>query len=68
MPSTPATFARSPASAKSWPPSRLVVLLNSRDPMALHCPVMELAPVPGRPMLPVSRARLMMACAVRTPW
>ena len=33
--------------------------------MALHCPVMELAPVPGRPMFPVINARLMMACAVR---
>ena len=33
--------------------------------MALHWPVMELAPVPGRPMWPVSNARLMMACAVR---
>ena len=35
--------------------------------MALHWPVMELAPVPGRPMLPVISARLMIACAVRTP-
>ena len=56
---------------KSWPPSRLVVLEKSRDPIALHWPVMELAPVPGRPMLPVISARLMMACAVRVaswPW
>ena len=41
---------------------------NSREPIALHWPVIELAPVPGRPMLPVSSARLMIACAVRTPW
>ena len=51
----------------SWPPSSELVLENSREPMALHWPVMELAPVPGRPMLPVSRARSMIACAVRTP-
>ena len=54
-----------PALAKSWPPSRLVVLLNSREPIALHWPVIEFAPVPGRPMLPVISARLMIACAVR---
>jgi hypothetical protein len=44
-----------------------VVLLNSREPMALHWPVMELAPVPGLPMLPVNSESAMMACAVRTP-
>ena len=47
------------------------MLLNSREPIALHWPVMELAPVPGRPMLPVISARLMIACAVRIaswPW
>ena len=49
------------------PAQRLVVLLKMRDPMALHWPVIELAPVPGRPMLPVMRARAMIACAVRTP-
>ena len=38
---------------------------NSREPIALHWPVIELAPVPGRPMLPVISARLMIACAVR---
>ena len=42
------------------------MLLNSREPIALHWPVIELAPVPGRPMLPVISARLMIACAVRT--
>ena len=36
--------------------------------MALHWPVMELAPAPGRPILPVIRAKLMIAWAVRTPW
>ena len=41
------------------------MLLNSREPIALHWPVIELAPVPGRPMLPVISARLMIACAVR---
>ncbi len=41
---------------------------HSRLPMALHWPVMELAPVPGRPMFPVTRARVMMAWAVRTAW
>ncbi len=41
---------------------------NSREPIALHWPVIEFGPVPGRPMLPVIRARLMIACAVRTPW
>ena len=41
---------------------------NSREPIALHWPVIELAPVPGRPMLPVMSARLMIACAVFTPW
>ena len=49
------------------PPSKLVVLLNRREPIALHCPVIELAPVPGRPMLPVIRAMLISACARRTP-
>ena len=56
---------------KSWPPSRLVVLLKRREPIALHCPVIEFAPVPGRPMFPVISARLMIACAVRVaswPW
>ncbi len=43
------------------------MLLNSREPIALHWPVMEFAPVPGRPMLPVISARLMSACATRTP-
>ncbi len=55
------------SSSNARPPSRLVVLLNSRDPMALHCPVIEFAPVPGRPMLPVISARLIRAWAVRTP-
>ena len=41
---------------------------NSREPIALHWPVIELAPVPGRPILPVMSARLMIACAVFTPW
>ena len=48
-----------------------MVLLNSREPIALHWPVIEFAPVPGRPMLPVISARLMIACAVRVaswPW
>jgi|GEM_PF-4823564 len=49
------------------PPSRFVVFENSREPIALHWPVIEFGPVPGRPMLPVMSARLMMACAVRTP-
>jgi len=40
---------------------------QGRDPIGLHWPVIELAPVPGRPILPVIRARLMIACAVRTP-
>ena len=31
----------------------------------MHWPVMEFAPVPGRPMFPVINARLMIACAVR---
>ncbi len=35
--------------------------------MALHWPVMEFGPVPGLPMFPVMRQRLMMAWAVRTP-
>jgi hypothetical protein len=43
----------------------LVVLLNRRDPMALHCPVIELAPVPGRPMFPVISERAMIAWATR---
>ena len=47
------------------------MLLNRREPIALHWPVIELAPVSGRPMLPVSSARSISACAVRTascPW
>ena len=47
------------------------MLENSREPIALHWPVMELAPVPGRPIFPVMSARLMIACAVRVascPW
>ena len=67
MPSTPATFSRCSGLVKSWPPSRLVVLLNRRDPIALHCPVIEFAPVPGRPMLPVKSAIATIACARRTP-
>lgn len=66
-----ATFCLSVGSENEWPPSRPVVLLKSLEPMALHWPVMELAPVPGLPMLPVMRARLMMAWAVRVascPW
>ncbi len=43
------------------------MLLNRREPIALHCPVIELAPVPGLPMLPVISARLMRLWAVRTP-
>ncbi len=57
--------ARSAALSKSYPPRSDVALPNSRDPIALHWPVIEFAPVPGRPMLPVMSARLMMACAVR---
>ena len=44
-----------------------MVLEKSREPIALHWPVIELAPVPGRPMLPVMSARLMIACAVCHP-
>ena len=66
MSRTSATLWRWAGLAKSWPPSRFVVLLNSREPIALHWPVIEFAPVPGRPMLPVISARLMIACAVRT--
>jgi hypothetical protein len=33
----------------------------------LHWPVIEFAPVPGRPMFPVSSASAMIACATRTP-
>ncbi len=67
IPRMPATFVRCSGLVKSWPPSRLVVLLNSREPIALHWPVIELAPVPGRPMLPVNKAIAMIACASRTP-
>ena len=63
-----ATCARSAAFVKSRPPSRFVVFEKSREPIALHWPVIELAPVPGRPMLPVKSARLMAAWAVLTPW
>lgn len=66
-----ATFCLWVGLVKSCPPRRPVVLLKRREPMALHCPVMELAPVPGLPMLPVMRERLMMAWAVRVascPW
>ena len=68
MPSSAATSARSAGSVKSRPPSRFVVFEKSREPIALHWPVIELAPVPGRPMLPVKRARLIAAWAVLTPW
>ena len=61
-----ATFSRWASFKKSWPPRSPVVLLKSREPIALHWPVIELAPVPGRPILPVIKARLMIACAVRT--
>ena len=63
-----ATSARWAGSVKSRPPSRFVVFEKSREPIALHWPVIELAPVPGRPMLPVMSARLMIAWAVLTPW
>ena len=46
-----------------------------QEPIALHCPVMLFAPVPGRPMFPVMSARLMIALrgagglvAWLTPW
>ena len=68
MPSSAATSARWAGSVKSRPPSRFVVFEKSREPIALHWPVIELAPVPGRPMLPVMSARLMAAWAVLTPW
>src|SRR6266581_1692580 len=57
--------ARCPALRKSRPPSRPDALANSREPIALHWPVMLFAPVPGRPRCPAIRARLMTACAVR---
>jgi hypothetical protein len=63
----PATSARATGSVNARPPKRFVVFDHKREPMALHCPVMELAPVPGRPMLPVRRARSMMAWARRVP-
>ena len=31
---------------------------KSREPIALHWPVIELAPVPGRPMLPVIKCQV----------
>ena len=43
------------------------MLLNRRDPIALHWPVIEFAPVPGRPMFPVISAIATIACASRTP-
>ena len=66
-----AIFLRCSGFAKSWPPSRLVTFAKSREPIALHWPVMLFAPVPGLPMWPPSSARLMTACAVRVdswPW
>ena len=61
MSSSAATSARWAGSVKSRPPSRFVVFEKSREPIALHWPVIELAPVPGRPMLPVIKARLIAA-------
>ena len=46
-------------------------MLYARDPIALHCPVNELAPVPGLPIFPVINAIFIIACAVLTasyPW
>ena len=60
-------ISRSSAFSKSWPPNKPVVLLNSLDPIALHWPVIEFAPVPGLPILPVIKAKLIIDCATRTP-
>jgi len=65
--SSEATSARSFALRKSRPANKFVMFPRIRDPIALHWPVIELAPVPGRPMFPVISARLMMACATRVP-
>src|SRR5688572_25124788 len=67
MPRPSEIFARCRGSAKSWPPTSEVVFENKREPIALHWPVMEFGPVPGLPILPVIRQRLMIAWAVRTP-
>src|ERR1700726_3485973 len=58
MPRIREIFARSSALRKSWPPSMFVVFEKSLEPIALHWPVIELAPVPSRPILPVISARL----------
>ena len=66
MPMMPARRSLSFSSPKSPPAKRHVVLLNRREPMALHCPVIEFPPVPGFPTFPVRNARFMMDWAVRT--
>ena len=45
----------------------LEVKLASREPIALHCPVMENGAAPGRPICPVSSARLQIALTVAVP-
>ena len=40
----------------------------SREPIALHCPVIENDDAPGRPMLCVMRQRLLIAFTVSVPW
>ncbi len=40
---------------------------TSRPPMALGCPVTENAPMPGRPIRPVSRWQLMIALTLSVP-
>src|SRR4030095_1402154 len=65
MPSILEILRRCLSSSTWWPPRRLVMFAKIREPIALHCPVTEFAPVPGRPMLPVISARLIIACAAR---
>ena len=52
--------------SKSPPPYKPAVLLNALEPIALHCPVIEFAPVPALPIFPVSKAKAIIDCAVLT--
>jgi hypothetical protein len=51
----------------AWDRPLLVVFANNREPIALHWPVIEFAPVPAWPTFPVISASPINAWATSTP-
>src|SRR5260370_17163199 len=67
IPQNAANSLRSSAFSNLRYPGKLEVKPASRVPIALHCPVMENGDAPGRPILPVIKARLLMRFTVSVP-